>query len=176
VRFLFSEHFSYLPSFKIFMATNHKPVIRGTDHGIWRRIKLIPFTQTIPQDKQDKELEEKLIAERSGILNWLIEGSRRWKRERLVAPENITAATDEYRAEMDVIGNFIKERCVQNPAGQVRARELFKTYQDWCGERNEHACSERFFGLRLKEMGFAQGRTSEGRYWIGFALRATLAT
>jgi putative DNA primase/helicase len=175
-RFLFSEYFSYLPSFKIFMATNHKPVIRGTDHGIWRRIKLIPFTQTIPQEKQDKELEEKLIAERPGILNWLIEGSMRWKRERLLTPESITAATDEYRSEMDVIGNFIRERCVQNPAGQVRARELFKTYQDWCGERNEHACNERFFGLRLKEMGFVQGRNAGGRYWIGFALGATLTT
>jgi putative DNA primase/helicase len=75
---------------------------------------------------------------------------------------------------MDVIGNFIKERCVQNPAGQVRARELFKAYQDWCGERNEHACSERFLGLRLKEMGFVQGRTSEARHWNGIALRATL--
>jgi putative DNA primase/helicase len=73
-----------------------------------------------------------------------------------------------------VIGNFIRERCIQTVAGQIRARELFKNYQDWCGERNEHACNERFFGLRLKEMGFVQGRNSGGRYWIGIALCAAL--
>jgi putative DNA primase/helicase len=171
-RFLFSEFFSYLPTFKIFMATNHKPMIKGTDHGIWRRIKLIPFTTTIPPEKQDRELEEKLIAERPGILNWLIEGAMRWKRERLVAPDTVTNATDEYRGEMDVIGNFIKERCVQSPGAQVRIRELFKAYQEWCEDNNEHACSERFVGLRLKEIGFKQTRTSDARYWLGIALKA----
>ncbi|GHU12348.1 hypothetical protein FACS1894161_0380 [Spirochaetia bacterium] len=73
-RFLYGEFFSFVPTFKIFMATNHKPVIKGTDHGIWRRIKLIPFTNRIPEEKQDKNLEEKLRAEASGILNWLLEG------------------------------------------------------------------------------------------------------
>jgi putative DNA primase/helicase len=173
-RFLYGEYFSFLPTFKIFMATNHKPVIKGTDHGIWRRIKLVPFTQTIPAEKQDKELEQKLFAERSGILNWLIEGAMRWKRERFRSPECITYATNEYRAEMDVIGNFLKERCVLNPSCTIRIRELFKAYQDWCDDNNEHAVSERFFSLRLKELGYTQGRTADARYWNGIMLRATL--
>ena len=170
-RFLYGEFFNFTPTFKIFMATNHKPVIKGTDHGIWRRIKLIPFTTRIEEEKQDKHLEEKLMREASGILNWLIEGAIRWCREGLKTPNIIINATDEYRAEMDVIGNFIKERCMQGSGMEIKARELFKCYQDWCGDHNEHAVSERFFGLRLKEMGLDQNRNYDGRYWQGIQLK-----
>ncbi|GHU44115.1 phage protein [Spirochaetia bacterium] len=172
-RFLFSEYFIFLPTFKIFMATNHKPHIKGTDNGIWRRIRLIPFTTTIQTDKQDKDLEQKLIAEQSGILNWLLAGTLRWIKEGLSTPQIITNATDEYRGEMDIIGNFLKECCVQEVSGHIRIRELFKTYQSWCNDNNEHACSERFFGLRLKEMGYKQVRTAEARHWQGIMLHAT---
>ena len=170
-RFLYGEYFNFIPTFKIFMATNHKPVIKGTDHGIWRRIKLIPFTTRIEVDKQDKHLEQKLMLEGSGILNWLIEGAMRWCREGLKTPNIIINATDEYRAEMDVIGNFIKERCVQEVGYEIKARELFKCYQDWCDDHNEHAVSERFLGLRLKELGLDQKRNNDGRYWQGLGLR-----
>jgi putative DNA primase/helicase len=171
-RFLYGEFFNFTPTFKIFMATNHKPVIRGTDYGIWRRIKLIPFTTTIPEEKQDKDLEKKLMEERPGILNWILEGTVRWCNERLKTPPAITTATDEYRGEMDVIGNFIKESCVQGPGCSIRARELFKVYQGWCDENNEHACSERFLGLRLKELGIEQKRYGDGRYWQGIGIKA----
>ena len=171
-RFLYGEFFNFIPTFKIFMATNHKPVIKGTDHGIWRRIKLIPFTTRIEEENQDKHLEQKLIDEGSGILNWLIEGAMRWYREGLKTPNIILNATDEYRAEMDVIGNFIKERCVQGKGMSIKARELFKCYQDWCDDHNEHAVSERFLGLRLKEMGFEQKRSNDGRHWQGICLKA----
>ena len=86
-------------------------------------------------------------------------------------PAAILNATDEYRGEMDVIGNFLKECCIQKPEISIRIRELFKAYSDWCDENNEHGVSERFFGLHLKEMGFEQSRTSEARYWSGLALR-----
>jgi putative DNA primase/helicase len=170
-RFLYGEYFNFTPTFKIFMATNHKPVIKGTDYGIWRRIKLIPFTTRIAEEKQDKDLDMKLRNEAGGILNWLLEGTERWKRERLKAPAIVLNATDEYRGEMDVIGNFLKERCVQQKDVSIRIRELYKAYSGWCGENNEHACSERFFSLRLKEIGFEQTRTSEARFWSGLALR-----
>jgi putative DNA primase/helicase len=170
-RFLYGEYFNFTPTFKIFMATNHKPVIKGTDHGIWRRIKLIPFTTTIPQEKQDKSLEAKLKQEASGILNWLLEGTARWRREGLIAPAVILNATDEYRGEMDVIGNFLKERCVQKKELTIRIRELYKAYADWCDDNKEHAVSERFFTMRLKEIGFMQSRTAEARFWCGLALR-----
>ena len=170
-RFLYGEYFNFTPTFKIFMATNHKPVIKGTDYGIWRRIKLIPFTTRIPEEKQDKNLEEKLKAEASGILNWLLEGALRWRREGLKVPAAILNATDEYRGEMDVMGNFLKERCVLDKELSIRIRELYKAYADWCDDNKEHAISERFFTMRLKEMGFQQTRTSEARFWAGVALR-----
>jgi putative DNA primase/helicase len=88
--------------------------------------KLIPFTTRITEDKRDRYLEQKLLVEKSGILNWLIEGALRWKREGLNVPAFITNATDEYREEMDVIGNFLRERCVQKPGAAIRARELFQ--------------------------------------------------
>lgn len=171
-RFLYGEFFDFVPTFKIFMATNHKPMIRGTDFGIWRRIKLIPFTVTIPKEKQDRMLEEKLRSERPGILNWLMEGCRKWREEGLKAPEEIAAATEEYRGEMDVLGNFLRECCVMSPGVSIRARELFRAYQEWCDENNERACSERFLGLRLKELGLERIRSAEARYWTGITMKA----
>jgi putative DNA primase/helicase len=74
---------------------------------------------------------------------------------------------------MDVIGNFLKEQCIQKQGASIRARELFKCYQDWCDENNERACSERFLGLRLKELGLEQKRSNDGRYWQGIGIRAS---
>lgn len=87
-RFLYGEFFSFKPTFKIYMATNHKPKIRGADNGIWRRIKMIPFTVTIPPEQRDNDLGEKLLTENSGILNWLIEGFAMWKKEGLKMEPN----------------------------------------------------------------------------------------
>jgi putative DNA primase/helicase len=94
-QFPYGEYFNFVPTFKKFMASNHKPVIRGMDHGIWRRIKLIPFTTTIPEEKMDRHLERRLLEERPGILNWLMEGALRWRREGLRTPPAIASATDE---------------------------------------------------------------------------------
>jgi putative DNA primase/helicase len=155
------------------MATNHKPLIRGNDYGIWRRIKLIPFTTTIPAEKRDKHLEEKLLEEAPGILNWLIEGAKVWCEFGLIEPECISSATEEYRDEMDVIGSFIKENCMQGPNFTVKIKELYTAYKDWCNENNEHICTERYLTLRLKEMGFTQARTSNFRFWNGIGLKDT---
>jgi len=102
------------------MATNHKLVIKGTDYGIWRRIKLIPFTTRITEEKKDKLLEEKLKKEASGILNWLLEGTEKWLNEGLIAPSIVLDATEEYKGEMDVIGIFIKNRCIEKPDVKIR--------------------------------------------------------
>jgi len=169
-RFLYGEYFNFNPTFKIFMATNYKPVIKGTDHGIWRRIKLIPFTTRITEDKQDKFLEMKLREEASGILNWLLEGIETWNKEKLKTPKAVLFATDEYREEMDVFGNFIQERCIQKKDVSINIKKLYKAYSEWCDENNEHAVSERFLTLRLKEMGFQRGRTATERYWVGIGL------
>jgi len=81
-------------------------------------------------------------------------------------------ATDEYRSEMDVIGNFVKECCVQQSGISIKVRELYKAYEKWCTENNEHTASERFLALRLQEIGFERYRSAEARFWRNLGLKA----
>lgn len=108
-RFLNKEFFDFVPTFKIFLATNHKPNIRGTDKGIWRRIKMIPFDLQITEDQEDRTLGDKLKAESSGIFNWMIEGFKKYQEQGLEIPPDVVEATKAYKEEEDDIGQFIKE-------------------------------------------------------------------
>jgi putative DNA primase/helicase len=172
-RFLHHEYFEFEPTFKVFLATNHKPEIHGTDHAIWRRIRLIPFTITIPQERQDKRLLQKLKAELSGVLNWAIQGCLEWQREELCEPGEVLAATEEYREEMDPVGTFLTECCIQAPGLQTPAADLYHTYEEWCRKNGEDLMSPNALGPRLRERGFLRDRSSvTGRYvWKGVALR-----
>ncbi len=172
-RFLHGEFFEFTPSFKLFLAVNHKPGIKGTDHAIWRRVRLIPFDVTIPQDEQDRTLPEKLEAERAGILRWLVEGCLAWQEEGLGSPAAVTAATADYRDEMDTVGPFLDEDCFRDPKAQTLAKDLYEAYNWWCKDLAETPLSKPDFGSRLAEKGFTAGRTKEGRHWRGLGLRKT---
>jgi len=130
-RFMRAEWFSFKPQFKILLAANHKPIIRGTDFAIWRRIRLIPFTVQIPKEEQDRDLPEKLSAELPGILNWAVAGCLQWHFGGLELPKEVDDATQDYRAEMDVLGGFIAERCIVDPGADATAAELYKSYTVW---------------------------------------------
>lgn len=173
-RFLYSEHFEFKPEFKIFLAANHKPVIRGTDHAIWRRIRLIPFTVQIPEREQVKELPGKLKAELPGILNWAIEGCLSWQFEGLTPPQTVQDATQNYRQEMDTLAEFLAERCIIAPGASVPAADLYKAYTAWAEENGEKKLlSQRDFGLNLTERGFEGKRGTGGRtVRHGIGLRA----
>jgi hypothetical protein len=110
-RFLYNEFFEYKPEFKLFIAANHKPDIQGVDHGIWRRIHLIPFDVTIPTEEIDRDLPSKLRAELPGILAWAVQGCREWQEQGLNVPASISSATAAYRAEMDIIAEFLTDCC-----------------------------------------------------------------
>jgi len=172
-RFLYGEFFVFLPTFKLFMATNHKPIIKGNDLGIWRRIKLIPFTVTIPEKERDPVLAQKLKCEKSGILNWAIEGCLRWQREGFVEPDDVRFATDEYHDEMDMLGTFIDECCVVDSTDTVRVStgDLYRCYLSWCERNQERPYTHRIFAIRLQETGMKKGRSSSSRYWEGVGLR-----
>jgi len=170
-RYLYGEYFDYMPSFKVWLAVNHKPVVQGTDHAIWRRIHVLPFVVTIPEAQRDKRLMEKLQAELPGILRWAVEGCLAWQRERLEAPAVVRRATRDYRAEMDVIAAFIKECCVQGPEQRVGATTLYKEYQGWCSQTGEQVVTQKAFGTALAEQGFTSGRKASERYWQGITLR-----
>lgn len=161
--------FDYDPLFKIWLATNHKPIIRGNDDGIWRRLPLIPFTVQIPIDKVDKNLKDKLMRELPGIFNWAVEGCLMWQREGLNPPEEIQKATMEYRQEMDVIGAFIDECCEKGPTLSIGATDLYKAYRKWAREANEHEFSQTTFGKKMADK-FEKEKKKKVRY-LGIDLK-----
>jgi putative DNA primase/helicase len=169
-RFLHGEFFEFVPTFKLFLAVNHKPVIRGTDHAIWRRVRLIPFDVTIPDSEQDKSLPEKLEAERAGILRWAVEGCLAWQLEGLEPPKAVTEATDDYREEMDTVGAFIDECCTRDSEAETPTKELYDRYTQWCDGQREKPATKAEFGARLAEKGFTPARTKGQRLWRGLSV------
>ncbi|MGI4790202.1 MAG: DNA primase family protein [Janthinobacterium lividum] len=151
-RRLYKDPFEFSPTHKIILAANHRPVIRGMDHGIWRRIKLVPFTVTIPDHERDPHLGEKLRAEASGILNWLVEGCREWQRGGLQEPPIVRDATAEYRSEMDHIREFVERRCRFGPEYQETGAALFQEYKGWCRDNGEEAEGKMTFNRQLMEI------------------------
>jgi putative DNA primase/helicase len=163
-RFLYCEAFTYRPQCKLWLGTNHKPVIRGSDHAIWRRIHLIPFTVQIPEPEQDRTLQEKLRQELPGILNWAVEGCRRWQAEGLEAPPEVSTATKAYQDEMDVLGDFLAECCITGSGLSVSAADLFKAYRSWAeGNGEKSSLTQQSFGTELTARGFVPKRGSGGK-------------
>ena len=166
-RFLYGDEFEYTPEFKIWIATNHKPVIRGTDVGIWRRIKLIPFEVTIPKEKVDKELSKKLRAEYPQILRWAVEGCIKWRKEGIQEPKCVRIAVDEYKQEMDLLAGFI-DQCIvidYNIDKKTPASELFKAYSKWAKENNEYEMSSKKFFTEISKKLPEKGRDSRGVFF-----------
>lgn len=147
-RYLYGNEFEFLPEFKLWMGTNHKPIIRGTDTGIWRRLQLIPFSVTIPEEKVDKHLLQKLRAEMSGILKWAVDGCMLWQKEGLQMPAAVRNATKEYRSEMDVLAAFLEDCCTIG-AGREKSSDLYRAYVHWADKNNEYKMSSRKFSREL---------------------------
>jgi putative DNA primase/helicase len=171
-RYMRQDFWEFSPTHKIFLAANHRPTVRGTDHAIWRRIKLVPFDVTIPKEEQDPRLPERLREELPGILAWAVRGCLEWQHEGLGEPEEVRSATESYRAEMDVLAAFLEDRCVVDPNATVGATPLWNAYQEWCRETGEYAGTQTAFGRRLRERGFESGRHPKNRKkeWRGIGL------
>lgn len=168
-RKLYANEFEFKPEFKLWMATNHKPIIRGTDTGIWRRIHMIPFTVSIPEEKKDKELKGKLREEYSGILRWAVEGCLLWQKEGLVMPRAVLDMCKEYRREMDVISAFIEDRCEVREGVYEKSSMLFAAYTAWCAANNEYKMSNTKFGIELSKK-FERVKRTDGNYYVGLTL------
>ncbi|MGF7160141.1 P4 family phage/plasmid primase-like protein [Rhodoligotrophos appendicifer] len=152
------------PTFKAMMSGNDLPQVGGVDHGIWRRLRLIPWSVTI-SDAEKRPMEQVLAefeAERSGILNWLIEGLRRYMSEGLRAPPEVLAATLAYREEMDPVGGFITDCVERSPLvanESVTAREMYEAFVSWCHANAVRPWKEATFGRVMPQKGFL--KTSE---------------
>lgn len=168
-RKLYSEEFEFKPEFKLWMATNHKPIIRGTDTGIWRRIHMIPFNVQIPEDKVDKNLTHKLKAEMTAIFKWCIDGCLMWQREGLQMPAAVLKSVREYRREMDVISAFIEDKCTLE--GTVQASMLYAAYASWADSNNEYCMSNTKFSTELAKR-FEKIKGRNYNYFTGISIRS----
>lgn len=169
-RFLYAEEFEYTPKFKIWVSTNHKPIIRGTDDGIWRRLVLIPFEVQIPEEKVDKDLKYKLLREAPAILNWMTEGAYMWMQEGLEMPDKLIDASQSYRTEMDVVEQFIEEKCNRMKGARETGKKLYDEYKVWADENNEYKMDKNKFGKKMKEK-FESKKMNNGVNYIGIELK-----
>lgn len=173
-RRLYGHPFTFSPTHKLALTTNHKPIVRGTDSGIWRRLLLIPFEESIPKSEQDPKLRNKLRAEAKGILAWAVAGARRFLADsKIKLPQVIVEATKEYRTESDVIGMFLEEMCLVDRKGTVLSSALYMAYEGWAEANGEHVLSRRALTSRLQDRGFAPTKVGKNgdRAWRGLTLR-----
>jgi len=172
-RRLYGNEFEFRPQLKLWMGTNHMPTIRGTDLGIWRRIKIVPFTVTIKESEVNPHLKQDLRAEYAGILQWMYEGYRMWKQYGLEECAAVKAATKDYSVSMDVVKRFIEDMCVISENSAVRANDLYVSYKDWCDRMNEYKMSATAFGREMSKQ-FAKKRTDRGIYYYGIRVKTVV--
>lgn len=156
------DEWTFLPTHKLFIAGNHKPVVRGDDEGIWRRMRLIPWTVAIPEHERDKALPDKLRAELPGILAWAVRGAIAWQQTGLGEPPAVKTATADYRSESDVVGQFFAAHLAFEPEGRVARKALRETYEEWCEEQGAEPLGARRFAERLRARGVADCAVRNG--------------
>lgn len=182
-RFPYGKDFTYTPQFKTFFASNSAPRVRGTDHGIWRRMRLLKFNvrfwdadqgeSGLPELQADKRLKEKLESEMSGILNWALEGCLIWQKEGLQIPDAVKADTKEYRESNDFVAHFLEERCELNPSFKVTKGDLHTHFLKWAHENGVSTSdfSKNEFGTILDHKDFKSSKSGSVRSWIGIRLQ-----
>jgi putative DNA primase/helicase len=166
------DFFEYTPQFKPVIVGNHKPAIRNIDEAMKRRMHMIPFTVTIPPERRDGRLTEKLLAERDGILAWAVAGCLAWQREGLKPPASVVSATEEYFESEDALGRWLDERCVRAPNAKSLTAELFTDWKQWAEAAGEFIGAQRRFSDLLITRGIEKWRNGMGvRGFQGIGLK-----
>lgn len=163
---------TFFPQFKINVQGNHKPMINGTDVGVWSRIKLVPFLRIFSDEERDRSLKARFKDEAEHILAWMLEGCLRWQQMGLAdVPEAITSATAKYKDEMDIMGEWIRERCIEGSHVSSMASILYASYRDWA-EKNgyKYPMTAQSFGRRLSDRGLHRQRIASGSLWKGICI------
>jgi putative DNA primase/helicase len=170
-RFMRKDEFSWAPTHKLWIATNHLPVIKGTDKGMWRRIMVIPFDVAVPDEARDNLLAEKLAKEARGILGWALEGAQEYFKYGLQPPAEVLMASAHYQEEQDGTQRFVSECTTPTPKGEVRAGDLYNRYKRWCDESGETCLNQTAFGRELNRLGYHRAMRGGGiRYRVGLEL------
>lgn len=170
VRQLYSEAFTYEPEFKCIIDSNYLPCILGTDHGIWRRIRVIPFKYTVPKEKMNKYLLEELKSSNRGILNWLVKGAIEYYEKGLEPCEEVEKATKAYRKSQDTLGSFIHACVKESEGSSVRARQLYEAYCAYCSDNFLTPMSETKFGKDLASLDFKRAKDKISRKYLNIKL------
>jgi P4 family phage/plasmid primase-like protien len=166
------DFWDFAPSHKLILCSNHRPKVKGTDFGIWRRLLLVPFNRIFHDGEKDVNLPAKLAAEATGILSWAVRGCLEWQRDGLAPPHEVQEATGAYRDEQDVLGRFIATCClVGNDVYRVRFSQLYDALEGWCNDIGESLPSRKLCGEWLRTQGFTE-KHSNGRWYVGLALKA----
>jgi putative DNA primase/helicase len=171
-RFLYGNYFEFTPEFKLWVAANDRPRVRGTDDALWRRIRVIPFDVEIPASERDPGLRAKLTEEWPGILAWAVHGCVKWQREGLDEPQAVKRATGDWRKAADHIARFAQEALTFHPDGIVSASTLHGHYKAWCVRNGENPLSMRDLKSKLMvSLDVTHKRTKRGSEWYGLKLR-----
>jgi putative DNA primase/helicase len=172
-RRMHQDFFEFDPTHKLFLVSNYRPIVKGTDEGIWSRPKLVHFNVTIPKEERDPQLKEKLRKEWPGILNWALKGCLEWQEEGLAIPEEVEAATKEYRDEMNPLADFIADCCELLPTASVSNPTIREAYDNWCETNKEkYPLGPKQFAQRLATLeGVTPGRVGKERNWHGIGVK-----
>jgi putative DNA primase/helicase len=165
------DFYEFPPTHKLWMAANHKPTVKGTDDGIWRRIKLIPFAAQVDPSRIDRSLPARLKAEAPGILAWAVRGLGEWLTGGLREPPAVLEATAEYREEMDLMADFLGDRCLVADSARVAAGPLYQAYVDWCKRTGGHPATMNKFGRLMTERGFPIDKKNSRNTRLGIGLK-----
>lgn len=169
-RFMRQDEFTYTPQFKLMISGNHRPGLRNIDEAMKARLHLIPFTITVPPEKRDPALPEKLRAEAGGILQWMIEGCQDWVKNRLQPPDAVRQATDEYFASQDVVQQWIDEECLVDPTVSELQKDLYRNFSNYANANNEYPLPRKRWKAALEKKGIQEGRASGGQIMRGLRL------
>jgi putative DNA primase/helicase len=171
-RRMYEHEVEYMPTAKLWLYGNHKPVIKDSTLSIWRRVKLIPFGVTIPAKEVNENLKDELAEELPGILNWAIEGCLAWQHDNLGTCKLVSDATADYRHDSDILGDFLEDKCVISQELMIVKKDMKELYAAWCSENGVEAVSQVTFKKRLLEKGIIDWKGTAGkRYWKGVGNR-----
>jgi putative DNA primase/helicase len=170
-RLMHKDFFEFKPTFKLMFAGNHRPRLNVVSEAMRRRLQLIPFTVTIPPERRDKRLLERLLVESDGILGWMLAGCLEWQRMGLAPPDRTTEASAEYFEDEDTLGQWIAECCITAPDASGTAAALYADWSAFCLRAGTQPGSQRWFGDALRSRGFTKTRSRVARGWQGIALR-----
>ncbi len=171
-RYLYKEFFEFTPTHKIWLAANHRPAVRDGGDALWRRIRLIPFAATIPKERRDPGLIPKLRRELPGILAWAVEGCRAWRQQGLGWCTAVDRATDEYRKDTDLFGQFLSECCERGTECSIGASDLHHRLTNWLAVRGEVSISQRALAEKLKSGGLQSKKVNGRVVWCGIGARS----